>query len=225
MAKDFKQLKEELLKQKDELASKVSKETMNIIDKGIEELQKAGAGMKSPKKGDKAPDFTLPNATGKEITLSQELKKGPVVLKFYRGSWCPFCNLELRALQLALPQIKEMGANLIAISPEIPDNSLSLVEKHSLGFEVLSDYQSEVAEKYNLTFNLGEKVNKVYKDLGIDLEQANNVQGDKLPIPATFVVNECGEIEYAFVEADYSKRAEPADILQAIKKVKSKAQC
>ncbi|MDP5275823.1 peroxiredoxin-like family protein [Chengkuizengella axinellae] len=117
--------------------------------------------------------LSLHDAAGKEVNLYMELKKGPVILTFYRGNWSPYCNLELRAYQQALPEIKALGAQLIAVSPQTPDNSLSMKEKHELAYPVLSDLGSKVIEEYNLLFRLPDYLIDVYK-LRVDLEKYND---------------------------------------------------
>ena len=109
---------------------------------------------KALKQGDKVKDFTLKNAKGEEVNLSVLLKKGPVVLTWYRGGWCPYCNLALKQLQEELAQIKEQGAMLVALTPELPDHSLTTQEKNALEFEVLTDLHNEVARSYGLVFKL-----------------------------------------------------------------------
>src|SRR6202521_173679 len=127
---------------------------IKLLDRETEALLQSGIIKNSLQVGQKAPDFTLPNATGGEVSLSSLLKRGPVVLSFYRGEWCPFCNLELRALQAALPRLRARGASLIAISPQSPDHSLSITEKAGLTFDVLSDARQQVIRAYRLQFTV-----------------------------------------------------------------------
>ncbi|GAB5535170.1 MAG: peroxiredoxin-like family protein [Rubricoccaceae bacterium] len=166
--------------------------------------------------GDEAPPFTLPNATGGEVELADHLADGPVVLTFYRGTWCPYCNTELRDLQAVLPEIEAAGASLIAISPQQPDSSLSMQEKNSLTFPVLSDAGNEVSRAYGLVFSVGEDVRDRYAASGIDLAVVNGTDAWELPVPATYVIDSNGVIRFAFVEADYTQRAAPRDILEAL---------
>lgn len=166
--------------------------------------------------GDEAPNFTLPNATGGEVELANALAEGPVVLTFYRGTWCPYCNTELRDLQAVLPDIEAAGASLIAISPQQPDSSLSMQEKHSLTFPVLSDSGNAVSRAYGLVFSVGEDVKERYEAIGIDLAVVNGDEAWELPIPATYVIDTEGVVRFAFVEADYTQRATPQEILAAL---------
>ncbi|MEO0558432.1 MAG: peroxiredoxin-like family protein [Bacteroidota bacterium] len=167
--------------------------------------------------GDEAPNFTLPNATGGEMELAAALAEGPVVLTFYRGSWCPYCNTELRDLQAVLPEIEAAGASLIAISPQQPDSSLSMQEKNDLSFPVLSDAGNEVSRAYGLVFSVGEDVKERYAASGIDLAAINGDDAWELPVPATYVIDTNSVIRFAFVEADYTQRAAPRQILDALR--------
>lgn len=164
--------------------------------------------------GDKAPEFTLPNATGKKITLSDYLKSGIVILKFYRGEWCPTCNLDLRAIQKCLPEIKSHGATVLAISPQRPDDALSIAQKNALEFEVLSDVDQEVIMAYNLQHDPGEEYQKVR-----DLSKLNGNGAKTLPVPATFIINQDQIIEAAHVEANYQIRMAPEEILKELRRI------
>jgi len=170
--------------------------------------------------GDTIPSFSLPNATGQNVPIQKLLKSGPVVISFYRGGWCPYCNLELRALQAALPEIQALGANLVAISPQTPDNSLSIAEKHHLSFEVLSDVGNQVARQFGLVFTVPETLRPIYQSFGIDLPAHNGDDSFELPIPATYIVNCNGTIVHAFVKVDYQQRQDPEGILTVLKNLK-----
>jgi len=191
-------------------------EVLTSIKEETNKLVKSQIATKALTVGAQAPDFTLPNAQGKSIELQKLLANGPVVISFYRGVWCPFCNLELKALQKALPEIKALGATLVAISPQTPDNSLSTVEKNELEFEVLSDVGNLVARKFGLVFQLTEEVLAYQKKFDVDVANYNGDQSYELPIPATYVVKD-GKIAYAFIDPDFTKRLEPAEILTALK--------
>ncbi|HEX8299800.1 MAG TPA: peroxiredoxin-like family protein [Rubricoccaceae bacterium] len=169
------------------------------------------------KVGDTAPDFALPDASGRTVRLSDLLASGPVVLAFYRGSWCPYCNTELRGLQQALPQVEAARARLVAVSPQTPDSSVSIVERQGLTFPVLSDAGNRVAREFGLVFRVGDDVREQYRTYGIDLERSNGDASWELPVPATYVVAPDRTITYAFVEADYTRRAAPADIVAALR--------
>lgn len=173
--------------------------------------------VKGLSKGDRAPDFSLPNAFGKKILLSQALKSGIVIIKFYRGEWCPICNLDLRAIQQHLPQIRSLGASLIAISPQRPDDALTAIQKNELEYEVLSDPDQEVIKAYNLQFDPGEDYHQRR-----DLSVLNGGGLKTLPVPATFIVNTDQIIEAAHVEANYTERMGPIEIIEVIEKMVNK---
>ena len=173
--------------------------------------------------GDTAPDFKLANAVGEEVSLYETLQDNDyVVLNFYRGAWCPYCNLEMNALRSINEEVKSLNGAIIAISPETPDLSLSMKEKHELEFEVLSDTDYKVEKEYGLVFSLSEKIRPYYESLGIDIPTATKNSSYDLPMPATYVVNKNKEIIFAFIDEDYTKRSEPQDILDAIKKHSNK---
>jgi peroxiredoxin len=170
--------------------------------------------------GDKAPDFTLPNALGQDVSLSDALRRGPVVLTFYRGAWCPYCNLELRALQESLPAFEQRGATLIAVTPQKPDKSREQIQKESYGFEILSDLDSAVMKKYKLYFELPKDLAALYREkFGIDVEAYNGEGRAVLPVPGTFVLDRDGIVRAAYANTDYTQRMEPADIVAALDKI------
>lgn len=168
--------------------------------------------------GDKAPDFTLKNQNGTEVTLYQLLKDGPVVLNWYRGGWCPYCNLELKGLADKAMEINQMGATLIAISPELPDKSLTTIEKNNLPFSVLSDTDNNVARSYDLVFKLDSETANRYEST-FRLSEYNGNNKAELPIPATYIIDQKGIIRYAFVNTDYKKRANPEDVLMQLTQI------
>ncbi|WP_218079537.1 peroxiredoxin-like family protein [Anthocerotibacter panamensis] len=188
-----------------------------LMDQATQELVTAGTAQTSLNVGAQVPDFTLPNAVGAPVQLSTLLAQGPVVISFYRGGWCPYCNLELRALQQALPEIQALGASLVAISPQTPDNSLSTAEKNSLTFAVLSDSGNTVARQFGLVFELPSYLQEVYAGFGIDLPTSNGDGRWELPIAATYVITPEGRVAYAFIDPDYTQRLDPADIVSALK--------
>ncbi len=171
--------------------------------------------------GDTAPDFVLPNAQNDSIHLYTMLNNGPVVLSFYRGGWCPFCNLEIRALQSILPDIKSMGASLVAVSPEIPDNSLNTKEKNNLEFEVLSDIGNATTRDYGLLFTVYEEMRPLYLKWGLDIPASNGDETWQLPVPATYIIGTNKNVAAAHVDKDYTKRMEPQQILAELEKLRS----
>jgi peroxiredoxin len=180
------------------------------------EIGASGVARRAARAGDRAPGFILTGARGETVCLSQLLRSGPVVLSFYRGGWCPYCNLELRALQTILPRIRALGASLVAISPQTPEASLSTAEKDALQFPVLSDPGCDVAGAFGLAFELPSVLRPVYERFGHRLPSVNGGGDWLLPIPATYVIAADGVIALAFVDADYRNRLEPAEVVAAL---------
>ncbi|MBQ4832174.1 AhpC/TSA family protein [Pseudoalteromonas sp. MMG010] len=167
-----------------------------------------------------APDFSLPNQHGEQVQLATLLAKGPVVITFYRGSWCPYCNLQLKALQLRLPEIHALGAQLVAISPQMPDDSLSESDISKMDFLVLSDQNADVAAQFGVAWKVPDYLlDHMRDDRGLDLEALNNGNGTILPIPATFILNKEGQVVWRYVDVDYRTRAEPQEMILALEKL------
>ena len=173
------------------------------------------------KVNDPAPDFSLPDAFGHEISLMTLLRTGPVVIGFYRGEWCPFYNLELRALQQALPEINKLSAHLIAISPEKPGNEIVLTEKNKLTFPVLSDFRNAVARQFGIVFRVGDEVQDLSRNVfRNDLALRNGEDSCELPVPATFVIAGRGIVRFAHVNVDYmTGRVEPEEVIAALEAI------
>ncbi len=210
-------LTEQLKKKADESAQKSPSEKRKIMFAAIDELRKSKTMETALKEGAKIPHFKLEDVHGKEISSKEILQNGPMLLVFYRGGWCPYCNLQLRDLQEHLAEIKETGAQLVAISPQEPDSSAETVKKNELGYHVLSDVGGKVGNDFGLMFKLPEDLIKVYKEFGLDLEKANGNKDWELPLAATYIVKTDGTIEYAFVDADYKKRAETNELIEKLK--------
>ncbi|MER6999187.1 peroxiredoxin-like family protein [Streptomyces sp. NPDC000410] len=187
-----------------------------VMRRAAEELAESGQADRALTVGDQAPPFTLPSATGRTVGLGELLAEGPVVLTFYRGAWCPYCNIALRSLQQHHDEIAARGARLVAVSPQIPDESLTFAEKNELAYDVLSDLGCDTAKQYGLAFDLPEDLAAVYEGFGIDLHRSQAGHARTLPIPATHVIDREGTVRWAFVDSDYTTRAEPADILAAL---------
>ncbi len=210
---------EALREQKKKFVKEAAPEKKKIYQEGIDAISESGMLESAKNVGDVAPDFTLKNALGENISLKDYLQKGPVVLVWYRGGWCPYCNINLRYLQEELPNIKAQGANLVALTPELPDNSMSTSEKLQLEFEVLSDIGNNVAKDYGIVFKLIDKVAEIYND-GFGLNQYNGDTSNELPLAATYIIGTDGKIVYAFLDADYRNRAEPTEITAFLKNIK-----
>lgn len=171
--------------------------------------------------GAKIPAFTLTNEKNEQVSSESLLKDGNLVLVFYRGAWCPYCNLYLKNLQKSLDKITASGGKLVAVSVENPDTSLTVSQKNELKFTVLSDSKLDVARKFGIVYQLDDATNEKYKGYGIDLVKQNGTETPDLPLSATYIVKQNGEISYAFLEPDYTKRAEPAVIIEQLEKIKS----
>ena len=189
-------------------ARNMSPEAAATFARLIQNLRDLGAG-KGLNIGDKAPDFTLDDATGKPVTLSKELTKGPVIIVFYRGEWCPYCNLQLKAYERIMNEIKTAGAQLIAISPQTPDHSLSMQEKHELSFSVLSDTNNKTAENYNLKYKLPDFQQAIQKRSGIELNQYNGDPTFELPVTATYIIDKSGIVIAGASDVNHRTRMEP----------------
>ena len=168
--------------------------------------------------GDQAPDFTLLDAVGESVTLSELLANGPVVLTFYRGEWCPYCNVQLRHLEQALPSFQKLNATLVAVSPQSPDHALSLTEKYDLKFPVLSDVDQEVSRAYRVQFALSGDLEDLQVNVFQNDPSVQNANGTRsLPVPATFVIDRHGVVQAAFVDADWRVRVAPEDVEAVLK--------
>ena len=200
-----------------DFVSALPQDDQKTVTSAFEKLTSSTVAADAKTNGDKAPDFEMPNVRGGTLSLQDALAEGPVVLSFYRGSWCPFCNLELNALQQQLPAIRDCGARLIAVSPEKPDASLTHADKLNLEFDVLSDPGNRVAETYGLVMTVYESLRPLYLQWGIDLPAANGDDSHQLPVPATYVIGRNATIQAAHVDKDYTKRMEPGAIIAALK--------
>jgi len=162
---------------------------------------------------DKAPDFTAKDQNGKKVSLKNELKNGTVVVVFYRGQWCPYCNKQLTAIQDSLDFIKEKGATIIAVSPEKPDNISKTVEKTKAAYSVLFDDSLKIMKSYGVAFAVDSSTVERYKKFGLDLNDANGSNGANLPVPAIYIINKEGIIVFKHFDPDYRKRMSVQEIL------------
>jgi peroxiredoxin len=191
------------------------------LRQSIEDVRNSGIAERALTVGDLAPAFTLPNAQGRPIALTELLRRGPVIICFYRSIWCPYCNLELRAYQRVLPEIRAGGGEFIAISPQTPDNSLATAEKSTLAFEVLSDRGNRVAEEFGIAYETPEIVRQVTAMFGADIVAINGADDGRLPISATYLVDTQRRIVLAHVDPDFRVRLEPEDALAALRRLTS----
>lgn len=197
---------------------KIPKPALKIMDAATAELEANGSSSRALKPGDIAPDFILPDVDGRSVRLFTELERGPVVLVFYRGGWCPYCKIHLRGFQKLLADFKAAGAQVMVISPQLPDQSLITREKDKLAFPVLSDVGLNTERAFGVAFELPKALLKLFAELDISLENSNGVEGAKeLPMPATFVIRTDRTIAYAHVEADFTRRSEPLEVLNIVR--------
>jgi peroxiredoxin len=176
---------------------------------------------KALKSGDQFPRIELTDQLGRATDLDMLISRQALVVTFYRGGWCPYCNLELRAYREVLPEINKLGAQLVAISPETPDNTLSTAEKNDLTFTVLSDAKGKLADALGIHFELSPALRAYFMRAGLDLPARNGDDRWSLPMPATYVVEQGGRIAFAHVDPDYRKRIDPSAAVQALRSLEN----
>lgn len=209
-------LKEELVALQKELAVSLSEAANKVLKNATQRLLDGAKIKPLLEVGDKFPQFALPNVVGNAIDSGDLLAQGPLVVSFFRGGWCPYCNLELRAYQAAFEDICKLGGNIVAISPQLPEDSLTMVAKANLQFEVLTDTGNSLAEHLGLVFELPRQVVDLYRSMGYDLERINGNVRWSLPAPATFLLDTDNTVVLAYCHADYSHRLEPAEVLRSL---------
>ena len=199
------------------LAGQIGAEPLTTFDRDAEALGASDAFDHALGAGADAPAFTLPDARGGEVALEELLANGPVVLVFYRGAWCPYCNLQLAAFQSALADIEAAGATLAAVSPQTPDQSLTLAEQRALEFPVLSDSGNRIAREYGLVYTSSQVNTGTLRELGVELADFNGDDTNTLPAAATFVIGQDGRIRFASVSGDYRWRVGPEEVLAVLR--------
>lgn len=192
---------------------KLPAEILATMAQCTEELAGEGIEGRALKTGDTMSDFELPNQHGELRRLSDYLAKSPVVLNVYRGGWCPYCNMEMKALHDVLPEIESRGARLVGLSPETADKAMSTAERHAIDIDILSDAGNGIAEQMGLVFDLPQALRPIYEKVGIDIPAYNGDDSFKLPVPATYIVGQDGVIVFDFVNTDYTQRLEPSEIV------------
>lgn len=191
------------------------------MHRATKELIASGAANRALKAGDHAPAFALSDGDGQTIASAELLRTGPVVLTFYRGFWCPYCNLDLQALEAAQPRIAALGARLVAISPQEPVSSRRARRDNQLSFPILSDAGNAVAQQFGLRFALPDYLVDLYKNtLKLDLALVNGDASWTLPMPARYVLGQDGVIAYAEVNPDYTNRPDPSDLLPVLERLR-----
>lgn len=212
-------LKLELQELAETVRSRRTAEAQAGIDRLFDALRQAQLDKNCLQVGETAPDFELLDADGRAVSLDRALARGPVVIAFYRGGWCPFCSLALRALQRAAPEIEALGASLLAISPQVDPAPRTIRDRLGIGFPLLTDRGNKVARLFGLTFRLPPDLIDLYRRAEIDIARINGMADWELPLPATYVVGRDGDVTHAFIELDFTERAEPADVVAALRRI------
>lgn len=203
-------------------AKRLPPEILEVFDRSVEGFLAEGVPAEAVKIGDRLAAFTLDDATGKPVSLDQLVAAGPAVIVFYRGGWCPYCNLALHVYQQELlPQLDAFGARLVAISPQSPDPSLTTAEKAGLAFTVLSDSGSRVAQSIGIAFQQADDVLAAQRELGLDLAQVNAEGATYLPRPTVLIVDRNQTVRFIDVQPDYTARTEVADIVAALARLEA----
>ena len=196
----------------------VPRSVVETMHRATAELTESGAAQRARKAGDVAPSFSLKDPEGNVVSSADLLRRGPLVLSFYRGVWCPYCNMELQALEAARPEFDKYGASLIAISPQTAPNSRKSVRQNKLGFPILSDVKGKVGAAFGLRFNLPDYLVELYQQRKNDLPTFNDDPGWTLPMPARYVIGQDSVILYSEVNPDYTRRSEPEDMIPVLQR-------
>lgn len=212
----MKNLKQQIEGLNENLAKQLPTEVLEVFGKSIQDLKACGIAENSIDIGERFPDFTLPNTNNETVELKKLLKTGKVVVAFFRGSWCPYCNLELKALQDNLKQITDRKVTLVAISPQMPDYSGELRSNHQLDFELLTDRDNALAKQLGISFGLQNFVISTYCSLGIELSEYNENNNNELPVPAVFVMDKNGSVTYKFVDTNYMNRINIQELIEQL---------
>lgn len=212
----MKNLEQQINELNENLAKQLPAEVLEVFGKSISELKTQGIERSSIAIGETFPDFNLPNTNDKTVALKELLKNGKVIVAFFRGSWCPYCNLELKALQDNLKQIADRKATLVAISPQTSDYSEELRNNHHLDFELLTDKDNALAKQLGISFGLQDYVIPTYGSLGIGLSEYNENDNNELPVPAVFVIDTNGVITYKFIDTNYMNRIDIQELIEQL---------
>jgi len=209
-------LKEELDERRLNMRRFVPPASQAINDRATEEFRQSGLAARALKVADRAPEFTLPDVNGKPISSVDLLSRGPLIVTFIRGRWCPFCCATVEAWQAQLADVKRKGATLVAIGPMTYKQADFMRDQHKLLFPILSDAGNKVAEQFGVAYNVPQYQQDLFKTVFINLPFINGDESWTLPLPATFVIDQDGVIKYSFADPDYTNRAEPASALQSL---------
>jgi peroxiredoxin len=198
-------------------AARMPSALITDIERAIAQVRDSGIVGRALGEGDLAPPFTLPSATGRPVALEDCLRRGPLIVTFYRGVWCPYCSLELRAYRRLLPEIRAAGGDVIAISPQTPDDSERTASSNAISFDVLSDHRNAVAAAFGIAYPTPDAVRRTTAMFGVDIDVINGVENSELPVSATYVIGADRRIALASIDVDFRVRLEPADALAALK--------
>jgi len=210
-------IREQSAQMKAAAAENLPADVVAVFDRSIDGFLSEGIPADAIAVGDSLPSFSLDDASGDPVTLDQLVESGPAVIVFYRGGWCPYCNLALRTYQRELvPELDKLGVRLVAVSPQSPDQSLSTAEKAGLEFTVLSDPGSRLARRVGISFQQADDVLEAQRKLGLDLAQVNAEGSVELPRPTVLIVDPAHTVRFVDVQPDYTARTEVADILDAL---------
>jgi peroxiredoxin len=202
---------------------KAPPEAVAVMDKATADLIASGQADRAVKAGALAPEFTLPDAHGALVRSAVLLERGPLVLTFYRGIWCPYCNLDLQAIEAAAGEIRALGASLVAISPQTAPNRRKSERENALSFPILSDHGNAVANTFGLRYRLPDDLIALYKGFGNDLTIGNGEDSWTLPMPARYVIGTDGVVAYAEVNPDYTRRPDPSELLPVLRRLRTDA--
>src|SRR5271168_109836 len=203
--------------------NKAPPQVVAVMHKATADLIASGQAERALKAGMKAPDFALPDAHGGTVRSAELLKKGPLVLTFYRGVWCPYCNMDLQAIEATANEIRALGASLVAISPQTAPSRRKSERENGLSFPILSDHGNALADQFGLRYRLPDDLIAVYKGFGNDLAIGNGEDSWTLPMPARYVIRTDGTIAYAEVNPDYTRRPDPSELLPVLRRLRTAA--
>jgi peroxiredoxin len=199
-----------------EMMPSIPADVLTTMQDETAKLIASGIAAQAKNIGDHAPAFNLENSRGERVSMQDFLQQGVLVVNFYRGAWCPYCNLELKAWDRVLPALNKLGANLVSITPNTKEKSSALLQENPFGFDILWDCDNQIAKNYGLVFTLSETLRSIYDGFGIHLPEFDGNDRYELPMPATYVIDSDSSILHAFVDADYTKRIDPQDILNLL---------
>lgn len=200
--------------------SKAPPEVVAIMHRATAELAASGQVQRALAVGDELPAFILSDSEDRAVSSAELLVKGPLVITFYRGVWCPYCNMDLQAIEEVAGEIRALGASIVAISPQTPANGAKSRAQNNLSFPILSDRNGDVAARFGLRFQLPEDLKSVYRKFGVDLPAVNGDPSWSLPMPARYVIGRDGVVAYAEVNADYTRRPDPSELLPTLRRLR-----